>query len=258
MPDHNALNPIEPAQHSFATAGSNPHEGFLRRYRYVWLFGVLLSFFIVVPISQELREALAPALPPIAEMAALIVILAAVTFSVGHKGKSKAFVISIGILVAVMWVFPLPETASELRVVRHALAIMFLIFGIIRILKVIFTTRHVTLDLLCASLCVYLLLGLVWALAFSLMGIVNPLAFTFTQAAAKGDFDLGLDSGQAAEAIYFSFATLTTLGYGDIVPSSHASRLLTVLEAVVAQLYLTVLVARLVGLHIVHSQERQI
>jgi hypothetical protein len=50
--------------------------------------------------------------------------------------------------------------------------------------------------------------------------------------------------------MYFSFATLTTLGYGDIVPTSPVSRMLASVEAIAGQLYLAVLVSRLVGLHI--------
>jgi voltage-gated potassium channel Kch len=53
---------------------------------------------------------------------------------------------------------------------------------------------------------------------------------------------------------YFSFTTLTTVGYGDIIPHSAAARTLASLEAVTGQIYLTVLVARLVGLHIVHAR----
>jgi len=53
--------------------------------------------------------------------------------------------------------------------------------------------------------------------------------------------------------LYFSFTTLTTLGYGDIVPTSPISRMLTSVEAIAGQLYLAVLVARLVGMHIVSS-----
>jgi hypothetical protein len=55
--------------------------------------------------------------------------------------------------------------------------------------------------------------------------------------------------------LYFSFATLTTLGYGDIVPTSPISRMLASLEAIAGQLYLAVLVARLVGMHIVYSMD---
>ena len=52
---------------------------------------------------------------------------------------------------------------------------------------------------------------------------------------------------------YFSFVTLTTCGYGDIIPRSQALRTFAVLEAVMGQMYLAVLIARLVGLHIVHG-----
>lgn len=52
---------------------------------------------------------------------------------------------------------------------------------------------------------------------------------------------------------YFSFATLTTLGFGDILPRTPVARVLATLEAVTGQIYLTVLIARLVGLHIVHA-----
>jgi voltage-gated potassium channel Kch len=54
--------------------------------------------------------------------------------------------------------------------------------------------------------------------------------------------------------IYFSLVTLTTLGYGDIVPTAAAARMLAAVEAVVGQLYLAVLVARLVGLHIAQAR----
>jgi Ion channel len=54
---------------------------------------------------------------------------------------------------------------------------------------------------------------------------------------------------------YLSFATLTTVGYGDVLPRSPAARTMAMLEAVVGQIYLAVLVARLVGLHIVHASK---
>ncbi len=59
--------------------------------------------------------------------------------------------------------------------------------------------------------------------------------------------------GRVMQMRYFSFETLTTLGYGDIVPRSPAARMLATIEAVMGQIYLTVLIARLVGLHIAHA-----
>jgi voltage-gated potassium channel Kch len=60
-----------------------------------------------------------------------------------------------------------------------------------------------------------------------------------------------------ANFIYYSFVTLTTLGYGDIVPVSPHARALSSLEAVIGQLFIAVLIARLVGMHIVHETEKK-
>ena len=60
-------------------------------------------------------------------------------------------------------------------------------------------------------------------------------------------------AGRVMQLRYFSFMTLTTVGYGDVVPRSAGARTMAVLEAVMGQIYLAVLVARLVGLHIVHA-----
>ena len=73
-----------------------------------------------------------------------------------------------------------------------------------------------------------------------------------------GSFRYGQDRTLTGpEMIYYSFITLTTLGYGDIVPVSPSARSLATLEALTGQLYLTVLVARLVGLHITHASRRR-
>jgi len=58
--------------------------------------------------------------------------------------------------------------------------------------------------------------------------------------------------------IYYSFVTLTTLGYGDIVPSSELARTVSWLEAVYGQIYLTVLIAQLVALYIIHNKQHEI
>jgi hypothetical protein len=90
-----------------------------------------------------------------------------------------------------------------------------------------------------AALDTYLLVGLVFGVGYSVLDSVWRDSF-----GAPDQPDLGL-----AQAVYFSFVTLATLGYGDVVPTNDATRGLAVLEAVAGQLYLAVLVARLVGLY---------
>src|SRR5262249_34513314 len=124
---------------------------------------------------------------------------------------------------------------------------------VLTILRFIFSKQRVTIDTLCASLCIYLLLGFVWALGYCALSVCNDSAFTFSPPVEEPAPVMQMGRGNSIHALYYSLSTLTTLGYGDIVPRSSGARVLAVLEAIVGQLYLTVLVARLVGLHIVHS-----
>jgi len=99
--------------------------------------------------------------------------------------------------------------------------------------------KAVERDHVCAALAGYLLIGLFcghlyWAI---------ELHFPHSIEAPAGGFDL-------AKGIYFSFATLTTCGYGDVVPHTDVTRGISTLEAVSGQLYLAVLVARLISLYV--------
>ena len=98
----------------------------------------------------------------------------------------------------------------------------------------------VTGERLYAATSVYLLAGLAFALIYHVLGLVQP--GTLSVAGSKGaTYDLDT-------AIYFSFVTLATLGYGDVVPSTPLARSVAICEAVGAQLFLAVLIARLVSL----------
>jgi voltage-gated potassium channel Kch len=92
-----------------------------------------------------------------------------------------------------------------------------------------------------AALSAYLLVGLFMGVLFTAIAARSPGAFlVLGTAPSPGTFDLGT-------GVYFSFVTLTTLGYGDIVPANELSRGLAIFEAVSGQLYLAVLVAALVN-----------
>ncbi len=83
----------------------------------------------------------------------------------------------------------------------------------------------------------YLLLGIVWAYAYSLLALARPGAFAGAVSAVDGPRGF----------FYFSFVTLTTVGYGDVQPVHPVARSLATLEAVVGPLYLAILIARLVS-----------
>ena len=104
----------------------------------------------------------------------------------------------------------------------------------------IFSEKTVTIDSIQGGIAIYFLSGVFWAFLYQTLLLFDPDAILFS------DHVLGAFS----DIIYFSFITMTTLGYGDIMPISRMAKNMAVLEAVWGQTYLAVLVARLVGLHL--------
>ena len=124
---------------------------------------------------------------------------------------------------------------------------LFFSFVTITILVYLFRAEEITGDVIVAAICVYFLIGLVWALVFSILESVQPGSFQISETEGAVVSDLS----------YFSFVTLTTLGYGDVTPSSMPARSLALLESVMGQLYVAILVARLVGIHISQSMSKK-
>ena len=120
--------------------------------------------------------------------------------------------------------------------------ILYLSFLAVLILNAVIRAKRVTSDVICGAVVVYLFVGVIWGYVFSLIETIQPGSFSVSVA--------GTRQQSAFLFNYFSFVTLTTLGYGDISPLSAPARSFAYLEALVGQVYLTVLIARLVGMHI--------
>jgi hypothetical protein len=115
-------------------------------------------------------------------------------------------------------------------------------FVVVNLLRFILRAPSVTLEVLCASISAYLMLGLMWTIAYWLVDQITPGAFAFN---TNG----GRQSMNGFNAFYFSFITLSTVGYGDITPVSRIARWLAAMEAMTGLLYVAVLIARLVALY---------
>ena len=110
----------------------------------------------------------------------------------------------------------------------------------IMMLRFVLAQQRVNSNVIFAAISVYLLIGIVFGIAFSWLTYVDVDAFTPSQVVDTGDSSL----------FYYSYVTLTSLGLGDIAPVTEAARALTVVEGLLGQIYLVVLVARLVAMHI--------
>jgi hypothetical protein len=136
---------------------------------------------------------------------------------------------------------------ERLLLVNYGLGVIFFAFTACLLLADVLRKGAVTADKVYGALCVYLLIGLTWGFMFLTLEGFQPGSFQFGQARLSG---IEKDS---ATLIYFSFVTLSTVGYGDITPLSPPARSFAFMEAIIGQIYLAVLVARLVGLHIAYS-----
>lgn len=131
--------------------------------------------------------------------------------------------------------------ARTLEVLRHATSVLFLAIVIGLLVHRATASGRITAERIVASVCAYLLLGFVWSEAYQLL------------AAIYGNVLSTAEEPAFQEYLYFSYVTLTTLGYGDILPVHPGARALAFLEAVTGVLYLATLVARLVAQHIAHE-----
>jgi voltage-gated potassium channel len=126
--------------------------------------------------------------------------------------------------------------------------ILFFLFVIIIIVKHIFRQDEVSREILFAAIVVFMLLGLMWSFIFQLIEIFHSDSFNLPQ---------GQDADFHGIFLYYSFVTLTTLGYGDITPITAPARSLSLLEAIAGQMYVAVLIARLMGIHISQSMRKK-
>lgn len=125
------------------------------------------------------------------------------------------------------------------------LGIVFFSFTLWVVLDFVLRASHVTQGVLFGSVAIYLLLGGLWFILYALLERVNPGSFT--------DIVAGGQAVEWTELLYFSFVTLTTLGFGDIVPVTLMARHFAIAEAIAGVLYLPIVISRLVGVYIAQA-----
>jgi hypothetical protein len=138
------------------------------------------------------------------------------------------------------------SAAEALELPTFGLAAIF--FAIVAVMVMQHLVRYeVTADNVAGAVCAYLFLGLGIGTLFSIIETLQPHSF---QAAGHLDQQLADPAQRRSTLVYFSFVTLTTAGYGDVVPATPLTRTLAMLEALLGQFYLAILVAGLVGIRV--------
>ncbi len=209
----------------------------LRRFSMLQLLIALGLLFFFVPFVEAIKGG------PLIVSALLSLVLLAGVLTVASRGRTLTVALLLAIpAVAARWInhFQPHLVPSAIFLVAGIGLVAFVVFHLLR-----FVLRASSVDgeVLCASISAYLMLGLIWTMAYWLVEQLTPGAFAFNTATGTKETMEGFN------AFYFSFITLSTVGYGDITPVSKVARMLAATEAMTGLLYVAVLIARLVALY---------
>ena len=175
----------------------------------------------------------------IARLLGMIVLVAALWVVGAQRTSVFLFIGAVAFHLASMM-----SDASFAGAGAEAFRFVFLTYVLALIVRRVLRDRTVTLDTVAGAACAYFLLGVIWGELFLMVERWHPGSFEVPSAWLVGP---GRDL--RASLMYFSFATLTTVGYGDIHPTDPAAGSLCTAEALIGQLYLAIMIARMVGLH---------
>ncbi|UCC71446.1 MAG: two pore domain potassium channel family protein [Gemmatimonadota bacterium] len=208
------------------------------RYRFGSLFMSLLLLLALPGVLPERLEALA--IPIV-----FTLVLSTGVSAVGERRNSLVIAVAIAApTLLLIWAGP-ALNSRIFPVVGGVLLAMFLAYAAAAILNHVLHADRVDAEAIYGAVCVYFLLAALWGVTYALVEVLAPGSFNLpdpTALTARGRLETG-------PLMYYSFVTITTLGYGDITPVTELGRLLALLEAVLGQLFLVILVARFVGLY---------
>ena len=207
----------------------------MERTNFAWLFAGLIGLLVSAPLLESGGVGASAAIE-----GALTSLLLVGAWSLRGEGRWFTVALGLGALNLVAIAGFLASGNPVWTTLATVALLAFCVLGAIVSIRFILSSAEIDANHLLGALTVYLLLGVIWALLYELLRLHDPSAFANL---ARG---VG-EPGATGELLYFSYVTLTTLGYGDVSPASASARSLATLEAILGQLFLAVLIASLIG-----------
>ncbi len=202
---------------------------------FVYLTGIILAMVLTTPFLQDYLHI----------RILLDIFYTAIFLSTLYLVSQEKRRVKLAAVFAVPMIFSLWASyffaSDHLVTLGRACGIVFFAIAIYHCVRFILESPQVTRDVIFAAVVIYLLMALLWSYAYALLELYQPGSFSYQE---------GLVSDSRQFFLYDSFVTLTTLGYGDIPPLTHNAKSLTILEAFIGQIYIVVVLAWLVGMHV--------
>lgn len=205
------------------------------RSPFAWLMAVILAMVLTTPFLQDYVR-----LRVLLDVFYTVIFVSALYLVGQEKRRVKVAAVFAVPMILSLWaayLFPSEHIVSAGRVC----GIVFFALAIHHCGRFILKSPQVTQDVISAAVVIYLLMALMWSYAYGLLEQYQPGAFIYQE---------GLTSDARQFFLYYSFVAQTTLGFGDITPLGEKAKALTILQAVIGQVYLVVVLAWLVGMHV--------
>lgn len=201
-------------------------------------FLVALVFMLVAyPVVSEMHDG------DLYETFFMTLSLSTAVLAVGYRRRTLAIATALMLpALAAKWLnhFSHTQVPAPVSLVASMLCLLYVAY---QLFGYILRASEVDSEVLCAGVSIYLMLGLIWAFTYKLLEKFSPGAFSYASGAVSAH------SMKGYTAFYYSFCTLSTVGYGDIVPVTNVARMLASMESIAGIFFSTILIARLVALY---------
>jgi hypothetical protein len=207
------------------------------RHAFPHLFFALLAFTVLAPLStgSQVQRVIYLAL-------SLAVLIAGIRLS-WFVPRTRLATLALAVPATVAAALGASQARSGLESFLLVFTASFFILMTVRVLSKVVHDAVVTADTLYGAACIYLFIGIIWALAYYIVSRLQPGAF-YVNGGRPADVIGGWPS-----YVYFSFITLATVGYGDITPATQLVRSVVILQVITGVFYVAVLIGRLVDLY---------
>lgn len=207
----------------------------IRRNHFFWLTAALVGMLLTGAFTAEFPESFAFT---ILEYSSIFLLLLSL---IGLR-EDRSWRIGLLSLIGIMALATFTRDINDFHYSKYVYMLLLLVFFLTAAWLVgrrVLLTGHVDLNIITGSVALYLILGFIWAILYTILIQLQPEAIR------------GLEPANWVYALstmtYFSFVTLTTLGYGDMSPVTPIAKVLVILEAVTGMFYFAIVVASLIG-----------
>ena len=207
---------------------------------------LLVILIVVLAVSPALEADLFH--PLLVQLGFSVLLLVAAWACSARRQEFVGIAVIIALALVCTWTGYFHPTRSA-AVTKLAATVVLCLWVLVITARRVFASETVTRDTIAGGIAVYLLAGFGFATVFAVVDLIYPgslrLGPDFTSPGTQA-----VASGHVLPYIYYSFVTLLTVGYGDVTPATSETRILAVLEALFGQLYLAILIGRLVGAYV--------